>query len=199
MCLSRTRLRTGISWTRMMKMKVIKEVCVKRKKRRRRMSTGRKGGVERYRNFFFIVTFLQGWEFVLSLFAQEGFAPGRSFVMSDLSDSLLSLCKQSKREKIALVALIKRASLTSLMTKKWQWANRSQFLLKRAMSVIHLQFEQIALIKRAIRSIKTYLLYVFLQFFTVFPPFYAQERIPPVALYKIATVSYSLLSLMTKE
>ena len=49
--------------------------------------------------------------------------------------------------------------------------------------------------KRANYSINSYFSFVF----DSFSPFYAQERISPVDLYKRATMSYSLRTLMTKD
>ena len=91
-------------------------------------------------------------------------------------------------------------SLSLLFKKERPWANRSGRSLqkpiepialifkKRVTSVICSSFEQIALIKPAIR------------FWQFCPPFYdAQDQIAPVAVYKRATMSDSFPMLMTKE
>ena len=91
--------------------------------------------------------------------------------------------QKNDHEQFAQVVLYKRAIVSDSLFKKeqckWFSHDSSKLLAKN---------ERIAFKN-------SYFSYVL----DSFPPFYAQERIAPVALYKRLTMSDSLRSLMTKE
>ena len=118
--------------------------------------------------------------------------------------------RQGDCERFALVALFKRATVSdsdpSLLTKEQPWQIARFLWAKSNMSDF--------LVNQAARSQNRAIRDSIWQFFNDFPLFYAQERIAPVtlhsvalfweqfalvALYKRATVSDSLMLLMTKE
>ena len=133
--------------------------------------------------------------------------------IAHIKEQLWAICsrhslKKSRRERIALVAIYKRATVSKSLSISLNKGDISEFLMKKNILFVR-----------------------FWLFLTVFPPFYAQEWMAPVALcsvalferaawaicsfyslknsnheqiasvalYKRATMSVSLLSPMTKE
>ena len=112
----------------------------------------------------------------------------------------------------------------SLFTKEWQWAIRSSCSLQKSK---HEQFTHVALYKRttcAIRSHRSLTkwviclwfaydlsgllaknkrfaqkIHIFHMFLTVFPPFYAQERIAPIALCSFALFKRATWSICSRH
>ena len=162
---------------------------------------------------------MQGWEFALSLLA---FLQKITYII----ERLWAICsghslKKNNGKQIALVALNKRVtvsdSLRSFMTNERPWANLSRHSAQKSDMSDSLvicwanPFQN----ERFARK-NSYFSYVFEIFLLLFPFFYAQVWIAPVALCSVplykkrwtrfvlivldkrATVSESLLSLFTK-